>query len=61
MKVSNWTEPEVGTEKMPRISVDDFLDLLENNPDKVIVVDIRNNIQYVFFYNTLEVFSKLNV
>lgn len=41
----NWTDPEPGTEKMPRISVDDFLNLLNNTPEKVIAVDVRNNIQ----------------
>lgn len=30
---------------MPRISVDDFLDLLDNCPEKLIAVDVRNNIQ----------------
>lgn len=30
---------------MPRISVDDFLDLLDNSPEKLIAVDVRNNIQ----------------
>lgn len=30
---------------MPRISVDDFLDLLNNNPERLITVDVRNNIQ----------------
>lgn len=43
---------EPGTEKMPRISVDDFLDLLDNNPEKLIAVDVRNNIQWVFYNNT---------
>ncbi|KAK1124454.1 hypothetical protein K0M31_006809 [Melipona bicolor] len=42
----NWLEPEPGTEKMPRICVDDFLDLLDNSPDRLIAVDIRNNIQF---------------
>ncbi|XP_033314892.1 TBC domain-containing protein kinase-like protein isoform X3 [Bombus bifarius] len=42
----NWLEPEPGTEKMPRISVDDFLDLLNNNPERLITVDVRNNIQF---------------
>lgn len=42
----NWLEPEPGTEKMPRIYVDDFLDLLDNSPDRLIAVDIRNNIQF---------------
>lgn len=41
----NWLEPEPGTEKMPRISVDDFLDLLNNSPERLITVDVRNNIQ----------------
>lgn len=42
---SNWIEPEAGTEKMSRISVDDFLNLYNNSPNKVIVVDVRSNIQ----------------
>ncbi|XP_043787150.1 TBC domain-containing protein kinase-like protein isoform X2 [Apis laboriosa] len=42
----NWSELEPGTEKMPRISVDDFLDLLDNSPEKLIAVDVRNNIQF---------------
>ncbi|XP_050497051.1 TBC domain-containing protein kinase-like protein isoform X2 [Bombus huntii] len=42
----NWLEPEPGTEKMPRISVDDFLDLLNNSPERLITVDVRNNIQF---------------
>ncbi|XP_071857403.1 TBC domain-containing protein kinase-like protein isoform X1 [Bombus fervidus] len=42
----NWLEPEPGTEKMPRISVDDFLDLLDNSPERLITVDVRNNIQF---------------
>ncbi|KZC15044.1 TBC domain-containing protein kinase-like protein [Dufourea novaeangliae] len=45
-KDMNWPEPEPDTEKMPRISVDDFLNLLENNPERLIVVDVRNNIQF---------------
>ncbi|XP_014223795.1 TBC domain-containing protein kinase-like protein [Trichogramma pretiosum] len=45
-KAANWNEPEVGTEKIPRISVEDLIYLLENSPDKVLVVDLRNNIQY---------------
>ncbi|XP_034942372.1 TBC domain-containing protein kinase-like protein [Chelonus insularis] len=45
-KANNWKEPEVGTERMPRISIEDFLNLYENLPDKLIIVDIRNNIQY---------------
>lgn len=45
-KNMNWSEPEPGTERMPRISVDDFLNILEHNPEKLIVVDIRNNIQF---------------
>ncbi|XP_023288549.1 TBC domain-containing protein kinase-like protein [Orussus abietinus] len=47
-KAINWLEHEPGTEKMPRISIEDFLQVLNSNPDSVIVVDIRNNIQYVF-------------
>ncbi|KAL2739539.1 TBC domain-containing protein kinase-like protein [Vespula maculifrons] len=46
LKEMNWTDPEPGTEKMPRISVDDFLNLLNNTPEKVIAVDVRNNIQF---------------
>ncbi|XP_020294246.1 TBC domain-containing protein kinase-like protein [Pseudomyrmex gracilis] len=42
----NRIEPEVGTEKMPRISVDDFLNLYNNSPSKVIAVDVRSNIQF---------------
>ncbi|XP_068987883.1 TBC domain-containing protein kinase-like protein isoform X2 [Bombus flavifrons] len=42
----NWLEQEPGTEKMPRISVDDFLDLLNNSPERLITVDVRNNIQF---------------
>ncbi|XP_015605686.1 TBC domain-containing protein kinase-like protein [Cephus cinctus] len=45
-KAMHWTEPEPGTERMPRISIDDLLNLLENTPDQVIIVDIRNNIQF---------------
>ncbi|XP_048262470.1 TBC domain-containing protein kinase-like protein isoform X3 [Bombus affinis] len=45
-KDTNWLEPEPGTEKMPRISVDDFLDLLNNSPERLITVDVRNNIQF---------------
>ncbi|XP_011498464.1 PREDICTED: TBC domain-containing protein kinase-like protein [Ceratosolen solmsi marchali] len=45
-KATSWSEPEPGTERMPRISVDDFLDLLNNTPERVIIVDIRNNIQF---------------
>ncbi|KAL7287733.1 hypothetical protein TKK_0018118 [Trichogramma kaykai] len=45
-KAANWNEPEVGTEKIPRISVEDLIYLVENSPDKVLVVDLRNNIQY---------------
>jgi len=37
----------MGTEKMPRISVDDFLNLYNNSPSKIIVVDVRSNIQQV--------------
>ncbi|XP_066591371.1 TBC domain-containing protein kinase-like protein [Prorops nasuta] len=46
LKVTEWVEPEVGTERMPRISVDNFLSLFDNTPEKMIVVDIRNNIQF---------------
>ncbi|XP_076665242.1 TBC domain-containing protein kinase-like protein [Andrena cerasifolii] len=42
----DWPEPEPDTERMPRISVDDFLNLLHNNPERLIVVDVRNNIQF---------------
>nr|XP_012148030.1 PREDICTED: TBC domain-containing protein kinase-like protein isoform X2 [Megachile rotundata]XP_012148031.1 PREDICTED: TBC domain-containing protein kinase-like protein isoform X2 [Megachile rotundata] len=45
-KDASWSEPEPGTEKMPRISVDDFMNLLDNNPERLISVDIRNNIQF---------------
>ncbi|XP_012267858.2 TBC domain-containing protein kinase-like protein [Athalia rosae] len=45
-KATNWIDPEPGTEKMPRISIEDFLNLLQNNPRRMIVVDIRNNTQY---------------
>nr|XP_031836748.1 TBC domain-containing protein kinase-like protein isoform X2 [Nomia melanderi]XP_031836749.1 TBC domain-containing protein kinase-like protein isoform X2 [Nomia melanderi] len=45
-KDMNWSEPEPGTERMPTICVDDFLNLLDNNPERLIVVDIRNNIQF---------------
>lgn len=44
LQATSWSEPEPGTERMPRISVDDFLGLLDT-PEKVIVVDLRNNIQ----------------
>ncbi|KAG7204910.1 hypothetical protein KM043_005303 [Ampulex compressa] len=46
LKDASWIEPEPGTEKMPRISVDDFLNLFDNSLNKLIVVDIRNNIQF---------------
>ncbi|XP_076656002.1 TBC domain-containing protein kinase-like protein [Halictus rubicundus] len=42
----HWSEPEPGTERMPRICVDDLLNLLDNNPERLIIVDIRNNIQF---------------
>lgn len=42
----NWSEPEPETEKMPRISVDDFLYLFDNNRERLIAVDARNNIQF---------------
>jgi len=42
---ANWIEPEAGTEKMPRINVDDFLNLYNNSPSKIIAVDVRSNIQ----------------
>lgn len=45
-KSANWIEPEPGTEKMPRISVEDFLRLLDENPEKLIIVDIRSNTQF---------------
>ncbi|XP_057318808.1 TBC domain-containing protein kinase-like protein [Microplitis mediator] len=45
-KANNWKEPENGTENMPRISIDDFMYYYDNKRDKLIVVDIRNNIQY---------------
>lgn len=45
----NWLEPEPNTEKMPRIFVDDFLNLLDSSPERLIAVDIRNNIQWVFY------------
>ncbi|XP_028047204.1 TBC domain-containing protein kinase-like protein isoform X2 [Monomorium pharaonis] len=45
-KDTNWIEPEAGTEKMPRISVDDFLNLYNNSLNKIIVVDVRSNIQF---------------
>ncbi|KMQ95912.1 tbc domain-containing protein kinase-like protein [Lasius niger] len=43
---ANWIEPEAGTEKMPRINVDDFLNLYNNSPSKIIAVDVRSNIQF---------------
>lgn len=42
---ANWIEPEEGTERMPRISVDDFINFYSNSPGKMIVVDVRSNIQ----------------
>ncbi|XP_046747727.1 TBC domain-containing protein kinase-like protein [Diprion similis] len=45
-KVTNWIDPEPGTEKMPRISITDFMNLLQNTKQNVIVVDLRNNIQF---------------
>ncbi|KAG8040190.1 hypothetical protein G9C98_000760 [Cotesia typhae] len=45
-KATHWKELEPGTEKIPRISIDDFINYYGNKRDKMIVVDIRNNIQY---------------
>ncbi|XP_033217840.1 TBC domain-containing protein kinase-like protein [Belonocnema kinseyi] len=45
-KAANWNEPEPGTEKIPRISLEDFLKLLDESPDKLIVVDIRSKTQF---------------
>ncbi|XP_046625304.1 TBC domain-containing protein kinase-like protein isoform X2 [Neodiprion virginianus] len=45
-KATNWIDPEPGTEKMPRISIKDFMNLLQNSKQNVIVVDLRNNIQF---------------
>ncbi|XP_043267019.1 TBC domain-containing protein kinase-like protein isoform X2 [Venturia canescens] len=45
-KAKNWSEPEPETERMPRISIEDFLNLTDITQDKIIVVDIRNKMQF---------------
>ena len=41
----SWNEPESETDRMPRISVEDFLNLANDTQEKIIVVDVRNNMQ----------------
>lgn len=45
-KSNGWKEPESGTEKLSRISINDFTNILENIKEKLIIVDIRDNIQF---------------
>lgn len=45
--MSELTVNDLNKERCPRISVIDLVDLIRNQPEKVIVVDIRNPVQSV--------------
>lgn len=45
-KSDGWKEPDIGTEKLSRISVNDFINIYENIDEKLVIVDIRDNIQF---------------
>ncbi|XP_015119108.1 TBC domain-containing protein kinase-like protein isoform X2 [Diachasma alloeum] len=47
-KASNWHEPEPGTEKLPRISIKDYIQLFDQSKENshLLTVDIRNSIQF---------------
>ncbi|XP_063979758.1 TBC domain-containing protein kinase-like protein isoform X2 [Diachasmimorpha longicaudata] len=47
-KAANWHEPEPGTEKLPRISIEDYLQLFDQGQKNshLLTVDTRNSIQF---------------
>ncbi|XP_011298029.1 TBC domain-containing protein kinase-like protein [Fopius arisanus] len=47
-KASNWHDPEAGTERLPRISIEDYLMLFDQGgkKSKLLTVDLRNSIQF---------------
>ncbi|KAJ8921997.1 hypothetical protein NQ315_008635 [Exocentrus adspersus] len=55
--ISGVTLDELKKERCPRISANDVVDLIRNHPDKVLLVDIRNIVQF----NRSSVVGSINI
>jgi TBC domain-containing protein kinase-like protein len=55
--ISNVTLQELNRERCPRISAADLVDLVRNDPDKILIIDIRNPVQF----NRSSVVNSINI